>query len=62
MRNGINIEFGFILNALKAKGKKLEFTIFHPDIPDDYGDVMEPFKGEIQVQNHDWNFYLGDTL
>lgn len=31
----LNIEFGFILNAKKAKGKKLNFTIYHPDIPYD---------------------------
>ena len=58
----LNIEFGFILHALKAKGKKLSFTIYHPDIPNEEGDVMPPFTGDVYVRNNDWDFYLGDTL
>ncbi|MFT5311645.1 MAG: hypothetical protein ACI8Z9_000115 [Paraglaciecola sp.] len=58
----LNIEFGFILHACKAKGKKLSFTIYHPDIPDEEGKVMSPFTGEVYVRNNDWDFYLGDTL
>ena len=58
----LNIEFGFILKATKAKGKQLSYTIYHPDIPDEDGEVMPPFTGEVHVRNNDWDFYLGDTL
>ena len=58
----LNIEFGFILHAKKAKGKKLSFTIYHPDIPDEKGQPMPPFYGEVYARNNDWQFYLGDTL
>ena len=58
----INIEFGFILNAKKAKGKRLDWFIFHPDIHDKNGQPMLPFEGEVHVRNNDWDFYLGDTV
>jgi hypothetical protein len=58
----LNVEFGFILNAKKAKGKKLNYSIYHPDIPDEQGQPMQPFRGEVYVRNNDWEFYLGDTL
>ncbi len=58
----LDIEFGFILHALKAKGKRLDWTIFHPDLPDKNGVVMPPFEGEVYVRNNDWEFYLGDTI
>jgi hypothetical protein len=58
----LNIEFGFILNAFKAKGKKLSYIIYHPNIPDEDGEAMPPFTGEVYVRNNDWDFYLGDTL
>ena len=58
----LEIEFGFILNAKKAKGKKLNYSIYHPDIPDEKGKPLAPFDGEVHVRNNDWNFYLGDTL
>ena len=56
------IEFGFIINCKKAKGNKLRYCIFHPDIPDDKGDIMPPFEGDVYVENNDWDFYLGDTI
>ena len=58
----LDIEFGFIINCKKAKGKKLRYCIFHPDIPDDKGDIMPPFEGDVYVENNDWDFYLGDTI
>lgn len=58
----LEIEFGFILHALKAKGKRLNWTMYHPDIPDDTGQVMAPFEGTVYVRNNDWEFYLGDTV
>ena len=57
-----NIEFGFTLNVKKAKGRKLTYTIYHPDIPDDKGKVMLPFTGDVYVENNNWDFYLGDSL
>lgn len=57
-----DVEFGFTLNVKKGKGLKLVFTIFHPDIPDDKGDVMPPFDGVVYVENNNWDFYLGDCI
>jgi len=56
------VEFGFTLNAKKAKGRKLTYTIFHPDIPDDDGCIMLPFSGDVYVDNNNWDFYLGDNI
>lgn len=58
----LDIEFGFILQVLKGKGLKLNYTIYHPHIPDKKGEVMDPFTGEVYVRNNDWEFYLGDSL
>ncbi|MFT2091988.1 DUF3859 domain-containing protein [Paraglaciecola sp. 2405UD69-4] len=58
----LDIEFGFILNVKKAKGKCLEWAIHHPNIHDKKGRPMEPFEGEVYVRNNDWDFYLGDTI
>ena len=58
----LEIEFGFILRAKESKGKRLEWTIFHPDVPDENGHVMPPFEGVVYVRNNDWAFYLGDTI
>jgi hypothetical protein len=58
----LDIEFGFILHVLKGKGLKLDYTIYHPDIRDKKGQIMEPFTGDVYVRNNDWEFYLGDTL
>lgn len=58
----IDVEFGFIVNIKKAKGEKLRYCIFHPDIPDDDGNPLPPFDGEEYVKSNDWDFYLGDTI
>ncbi|MBB1287832.1 DUF3859 domain-containing protein [Pseudoalteromonas sp. SR43-6] len=58
----VDVEFGLIVNIKKGKGEKLHYCIYHPDIPDNDGDVMDPFEGDVYVKNSDWNFYLGDTL
>ncbi|KDC52356.1 DUF3859 domain-containing protein [Pseudoalteromonas sp. S3431] len=58
----VDVEFGLIVNIKKGKGEKLHYCIYHPDIPDSHGDVMDPFEGDVYVKNSDWNFYLGDTL
>lgn len=58
----LEIEFGFILHAKKAKGKRLDWTIYHPNIPDKHGLSMSPFAGVAYVRNNDWEFYLGDAV
>lgn len=58
----IDIEFGFILKAKNSKGKRLDWTIFHPQVPDEKGHVMPPFEGVVYVRNNDWEFYLGDSI
>lgn len=59
----LNIEFGYVLNIKQARGKKLEFTIDHPDFIDDKtGEIAAPFCGEMYVRSNDWDFFLGDTL
>ncbi|GAC13561.1 DUF3859 domain-containing protein [Aliiglaciecola lipolytica] len=58
----LDVEFGFILEVKKGKGLKLEFTIYHPDIPDKKGNIMEPFNGDVYVRTNNWEFYLGDSL
>lgn len=58
----LDVEFGLIINIKKAKGEKLYFCIYHPDIPDNNGDIMPPFEGVEYVKDNDWHFYLGDTL
>lgn len=58
----LDIEFGFILNMKKAKGKLLSFCIDHPPFMDKNGEPAPPFTGEEYIRTNDWNFYLGDTL
>lgn len=58
----IDIEFGFILQIEKAKGKKLSFCIDHPGIKDVLGNVRKPFTGEEFTKQNSWKFYLGDTI
>lgn len=58
----LDVEFGLIVNIKKAKGEKLHFCIYHPDIPNEEGEVMAPFDGVEYVKDNDWHFYLGDTL
>ncbi|GAB2700006.1 DUF3859 domain-containing protein [Aliiglaciecola sp. 3_MG-2023] len=58
----LDVEFGFILEVKKGKGLKLEFTIYHPNIPDKKGNIMPPFTGDVYVRNNNWEFYLGDTV
>lgn len=58
----LGIEFGYILNIKKAKGKKVYFCIDHPPFKDASGEISPPFTGELYVKNNDWDFYLGDTL
>ncbi|WP_395339677.1 DUF3859 domain-containing protein [Ningiella sp. W23] len=58
----IDIEFGFVLHAKKAKGEHLSWCIAHPNICDKQGVIMAPFEGGLHVRTNDWRFYLGDTI
>jgi len=58
----LDVEFGLIINIKKAKGEKLHFCIYHPDITDSNGEIMPPFEGVEYIKENDWQFYLGDTL
>lgn len=58
----IDVEFGYIVNIKKAKGEKIRYCIYHPNITTDKGEILEPFDGEEYVGNNDWDFYLGDTI
>ncbi|WDE96130.1 DUF3859 domain-containing protein [Lentisphaera profundi] len=59
----LDIEFGYVLNIKQARGKKLEFTIEHPNFIDlKTGEIAPSFCGEIFVRSNDWDFFLGDTL
>jgi hypothetical protein len=58
----LDIEFGYILNIKKAKNKKLQYCIYHPEIPDDSGVPMAPFSGAEFIKQNDWNFFIGDTV
>lgn len=58
----LGIEFGYILNFRKAKGKLLSFCIEHPPFLNKHGDIAPPFTGEQYVRANDWSFYLGDTV
>ncbi|NQV33668.1 MAG: DUF3859 domain-containing protein, partial [Phycisphaeraceae bacterium] len=58
----IDIEFGYILNIKKAKGKQLSFCIDHPPFRDKHGDIAPPFTGDEYVRSNDWHFFLGDAI
>lgn len=58
----LGIEFGYIVQIIKAKGKKVHFIIEHPNFPDESGNPTPAFTGEVYVRTNDWEFFLGDTL
>jgi hypothetical protein len=58
----IDIEFGLIMSAKKAKGLIIDWCIEHPNITDKKGKTMAPFEGQEHIRNNDWKFYLGDTI
>jgi hypothetical protein len=58
----IDIEFGLIINVKSARGKKAFYSIYHPGIHDEFGELRAPFTGEVHITNNDWSFYLGDTI
>ncbi len=58
----LDIEFGYILNIKKARGKELHFCIEHPPFTDAADELMPPFTGKLYVRTNDWHFFLGDTI
>jgi len=56
------IEFGYILQINKARGKRIHFTIEHPPFPDSTGQPTPDFTGLVYVRSNDWQFFLGDTV
>ena len=57
-----DIEFGYVVNIKKAKNRKLQYCIYPPDIPDEDGEPMAPFAGEVYIRQNDWKFFIGDTI
>ncbi|MFI3249135.1 MAG: DUF3859 domain-containing protein [Rikenellaceae bacterium] len=58
----LDIEFGYILRILRAKGSKITFVMKHPPFCDDEGRVRPDFVGEEMVNSNEWHFFLGDTV
>lgn len=58
----IDTEFGFITRIKKAKNQQLTYCIYHPDIPDEDGQIRPPFDGTVFIKENDWRFYLGDCI
>ncbi|NCD35089.1 MAG: DUF3859 domain-containing protein [Spartobacteria bacterium] len=58
----LDIEFGYVLNIKKARGKKLHYCIEHPPFTDENNAIRPPFTGDLYVRDNDWDFFLGDTI
>ncbi|MFR9592604.1 MAG: DUF3859 domain-containing protein [Rikenellaceae bacterium] len=58
----LDIEFGYTLRILGAKGAKITFVMKHPPFCDEMGNVRPDFEGEQYINSNDWNFFLGDTV
>ncbi len=58
----LDIEFGYTLRILGAKGSKITFTMKHPPFLDESGCVSPDFVGEQYINSNEWNFFLGDTI
>lgn len=56
------VEFGYVLNIVKGKGKRLSFVIDHPPFLDDRGQLSPPFTGELYIRDNNWDFFLGDMI
>lgn len=58
----LDIEFGYTLRLLGAKGKRITFVMKHPPFCDEMGCVRGDFTGEQIVNANEWHFFLGDTI
>lgn len=57
-----DIEFGYVLQILGAKGETLHFRINHPPFFNEEGNIAPPFEGTQYVYSNDFKFFLGDTV
>lgn len=55
-------EFGIVINVDYLKGEVLEFTIKHPPIKDEKGNLLPQFKGELHVNSKHTQFFVGDGI
>ncbi len=55
-------EFGVIIDVDDAKGKVLQFSIKHPPLRDDEGNLLPDFRGELFVNTHHMQFFVGDGI
>jgi hypothetical protein len=62
VRAQVDVEFGFVVNIKGAKNQLLHYSIDHPGVLDDNGEIRPPFDGEVYVRTNDWSFFLGDTI
>ncbi len=58
----VGVEFGFILQIKKGRGKQIYFTIEHPPFLNESGQIAPPFTGEVYIRSNEWSFFLGDTI
>ncbi|WP_075589738.1 DUF3859 domain-containing protein [Labilibacter marinus] len=58
----LDVEFGYVVRIKGAKGKRIQFEIYHPAFPDEDGNPAPPFTGEYFVNSNNYEFFLGDTI
>lgn len=58
----LGVEFGYILEIKKARGRWISFEIEHPPFTDDDGNISPTFTGEEFINANEYRFFLGDTF
>lgn len=58
----VGVEFGYILQIKKGRGRQISFTIEHPPFTDNTGKLAPPFTGDVYIRSNEWSFFLGDTI
>lgn len=58
----LGVEFGYILEIKKARGKWISFEMEHPPFLNDEGQVSPTFTGEEFINASEYRFFLGDTF
>ena len=58
----LDIEFGMIVEIIKAKGRYLSYQIDHPPFTDQKGNVEPSFTGTYHVRANPYRFFLGDSV
>ena len=59
---GPDVEFGYIIEVLRARGCFLRYQIDHPDSLDSRGNPAAPFTDEVRIADSTWRFFLGDAF